>query len=141
MFEKIVVAVDGSDLSDKALETAIQLVKGNKADELHLIHVVPILSVPSYGGIMEIGLQSAMKKESENIIKSVVARVDQEGIPFTTNILTGEPGYEIVDYATKHHANLIVMGTRGHGRFKEWMLGSVSHKVSQLTKCPVLLVV
>ncbi len=46
----------------------------------------------------------------------------------------------ILDFADKHGSNLIVVGSRGLSGIKELMLGSVSHKISQYSKCPVLIV-
>jgi nucleotide-binding universal stress UspA family protein len=52
----------------------------------------------------------------------------------------GDPAKEVVEYASERHADLIVCGSRGHGRLKQLLLGSTSHKITQLADCSCLTV-
>ncbi|WKT79177.1 universal stress protein [Lysinibacillus fusiformis] len=54
--------------------------------------------------------------------------------------LKGDPSHQILEYAKEHEQELIIIGSRGLSGMKELMLGSVSHKVAQLSKCSVLIV-
>jgi nucleotide-binding universal stress UspA family protein len=57
-----------------------------------------------------------------------------------TKILQGDPAKEVVEFASERHADLIVCGSRGHGRMKQLLLGSTSHKITQLAGCSCLTV-
>jgi nucleotide-binding universal stress UspA family protein len=57
-----------------------------------------------------------------------------------TKILQGDPAKEVVEFASERHADLIVCGSRGHGRLKQLLLGSTSHKITQLAGCSCLTV-
>ena len=57
-----------------------------------------------------------------------------------TTALQGDPAKEVVEFASERHADLIVCGSRGHGRLKQLLLGSTSHKITQLADCSCLTV-
>ncbi len=61
-------------------------------------------------------------------------------VSYKVTILSGDPGPAIVEYANHHHADIIVIGSRGLSGLQEFVLGSVSHKVAKRANCPVLIV-
>jgi len=63
-----------------------------------------------------------------------------EGISTDIIHLKGDPAHEILNFAKNNEQQLIIIGSRGLSGMKEMMLGSVCHKVSQLSSCPVLIV-
>ena len=65
---------------------------------------------------------------------------DVGAIDVDTKILQGDPAKEVVEFASERHADLIVCGSRGHGRLKQLLLGSTSHKITQLAGCSCLTV-
>ncbi|WP_027417832.1 universal stress protein [Aneurinibacillus terranovensis] len=147
MFEKIVVAVDGSELGNKALEAAIAIGKQQQA-MLQVLHIIKQVVVAPYvvGEMAYVSreydeeIMAAMKKEGQELVDNAKAKAEAEGLTVSTHVITGDPARQILDFSKENHAKLIVMGSRGLGPFKEMMLGSVSHRVSQLSECPVLIV-
>ncbi|WCK53354.1 universal stress protein [Aneurinibacillus sp. Ricciae_BoGa-3] len=147
MFDKIVVAIDGSILSQKALDAAIELGKGRSAS-LSLLHVVKEIVIPPYvmGEMAFITREydedftAALRKEGEELLDIAKERVHKAGLTAEAHVITGDPASVILDFSKENHMQLIVMGSRGLGTFKEMMLGSVSHRVSQVSECPVLIV-
>lgn len=147
MFNKILVAVDGSEMSNKALMAAASIAKERNA-QISLFHVGKEAVIPPYMvGEMayiskeyNIDFNEAMKKEGEEVLKQAKAKVEAEGIAVDAFYVVGDPARQIVDQAVEGGYQLIVIGSRGLSGFKEMMLGSVSHKVSQLAECPVLIV-
>jgi nucleotide-binding universal stress UspA family protein len=55
-------------------------------------------------------------------------------------ILVGHPAERLVEFAEKHHIDLIALGSRGRNRFQRWVLGSVSQRVTAYAHCPVVVV-
>ncbi|GEN35003.1 MULTISPECIES: universal stress protein [Aneurinibacillus] len=147
MFKKILVAIDGSEMSDKALEAALSIAKEQGA-KVSLLHVGKEVVVPPYmvGEMVyisreyDIDFDEAMKKEGEELLGQAKAKAEKQGIETETIYVKGDPARQIVEQAEENGYQLIVIGSRGLSGFKELMLGSVSHKVSQLANCPVLIV-
>lgn len=147
MFRKMVVALDGSDLSKKALEAAVQLA-AEQNSELHLLHVVKEVVIPPYV-VGEIAyatrdynteLNEVLRNEGQELLKEAMEKAEGAKLVSRTILITGDPATEIVNYARDNAMQLVVMGSRGLGTLKEMMLGSVSHKVAQLAPCPVLII-
>lgn len=143
--EKILVPVDGSDNSKKALEFGADLARRYHA-KLHLLHVVQPLvaddvfalgavAVPVNASLEE--LEEAGKKVLE-AAGDVAAEVGLEGV--VSELCHGDPGREIVRYAEEQGVDTIVMGTRGLGNFAGLMVGSVSHKVNHHAPCTCITV-
>ena len=133
-FEKILVPLDGSKNSLKALDTAVHLAGENEAS-LAVIHVIHSLSQKS--GV-------AQKLSEEKIPPSFIIQTKKlatkNKIPFSSRVLTGDPGHAIIEYANTHGIDLIVIGARGVSTFKKIFLGSVSSYVLHKSKIPVMLV-
>lgn len=140
MFDKILVAIDGSKMSDKAVEMAKQLGNGQQS-EITLLHVGKELVIPPNAIVLEYEtLLEEVKKNGIELLNNAKDLLDKEGLKVSVVYKVGDPARQIVDFAKKEHYDLIIIGSRGLGNFKELMLGSVSHKVSQLSHCPVMIV-
>lgn len=140
MFDKILVAIDGSKMSDKAVEMAKQLGNGQQS-EITLLHVGKELVIPPNAIVLEyVTLLEEVKKNGIELLNNAKDLLDKEGLKVSVVYKVGDPARQIVDFAKKEHYDLIIIGSRGLGNFKELMLGSVSHKVSQLSHCPVMIV-
>jgi nucleotide-binding universal stress UspA family protein len=133
LFRRIVVGYDGSDHSKKALEIAVDLAKRYGA-EIIVITVVDIASStdPSVIKIAEDAAGQISSEASEKLSK--------EGIEHSSIIRHGDPGVEIVEAAEENKADLIVVGSRGLSTLRRLILGSVSRKVINKSKIPVLVV-
>ncbi|MBN6186066.1 universal stress protein [Aneurinibacillus sp. BA2021] len=147
MFKKVLVAVDGSEMGEKAIEAATIIAKEQGA-HVSLLHVGKEAVVPPYMvGEMayisreyNIDFSEAMQKEGEELLKKAKAKMEAAGVSAEAFYVVGDPARQIVDQAEEGGYQLIVIGSRGLSGLKEMMLGSVSHKVSQLATCPVLIV-
>lgn len=140
MFRNILVAVDGSENSDRALDMAVKLAKG-KNSRLVILHVAQssmgtrtMVSAQMNDTLLEIGrtvintYKEKLEKNGKNLRK------------IKTLLKQGDAAQRIIETTQAEHCDLIVIGRRGVGTFKQLLLGSVSQKVSSHTSCPVLIV-
>lgn len=154
MFENILVPLDGSEHSIRALETAIQIAKKFNG-KITLIHVysvavrpiiipepttltppgVPVMTPDEVSKIVE-----AARKIGAEILANGEQKVNAEKVPVKTMLVEGQVSSEIVKTAREENCALIVMGARGISRIKEILLGSVSDAVIRNAPCPVLVV-
>lgn len=139
MFDKILVAIDGSESSLKALDTAISIAEQQQS-QIALIAVGKRVVFPSMVGVDLNQINDAMKEEYQRILKEAQARADSKALTSMIIYREGDPAQQILELSQKGCYDLIVMGSRGLGALREVILGSVSHKVSQLARCPVLII-
>ena len=138
MFKNIVLAVDGSEYSHRAVEYAKSLAECYEAN-LWLIHVFPhtsdLLGVEDFDRLYEKRkcTGQAVLDDTEKTLRSTTFKVHQV-------LIEGSEAEAILKEAEEHQADLIVMGTRGYGAVKGLLLGSVSRKVIHLSTCPVMVV-
>lgn len=140
MYSRILVAVDGSEHSLKAARAAAELARQLHATELRV--VVAFDPLPSFLG--EPNLQAAINArldEAQQVMEKALQAIGPmpEGV-VRTEILEGPAAEAILQVAETHQSDLIVMGSRGLGRFAGLLLGSQSQKVVQHASCPVLIV-
>jgi len=153
MFNNILVAVDGSEHSKKALSYALELAE--KFDgKITLIHVystvVPLRpSVDTLAGpaltppasdAMAAKITEEAKQMGKRILEEAEQVVKERGISVEKVLKEGDIVREIVTTAQEGKFNLVVMGHRGLSRLKELFLGAVSEGVSHKVPCPVLIV-
>lgn len=139
-FSKLLVPVDQSENANKALEYALKLAKLSKCEMmvLHVLTSIPY-SEESYISIRE--LEDSLEKYANKYLDELVNKVEKEhGIILKTLVRRGGPVSGIMDTVKEEHIDLIVMGSRGLGGFKEMLLGSVSHGVISHAQVPVLIV-
>lgn len=144
MAQRILVAVDGSEASDKALEYAIQLAKQEQAD-LTVLAVVEPEHPQSHMFPTEYTSKpynDAEKNRLEQVLKEGAKKANNEApdVPLEMKLLFGRPGEEIVKECTEGAYKLVVVGSRGIGGIKGIILGSVSKSVADMAPCPVLIV-
>ena len=138
MFGHILVAVDGSHHSDKALDYARGLAEGFGA-RLLIVHVYPQISdLLGYRDFER--LVSRRQAAGQKIISAARQRLGRIDAAVLEDLLEGPEAEAILSAAQAHSVDLIVMGTRGRGAFEGLLFGSVSRKVTHLAPCPVLLI-
>lgn len=146
MFKKILVAVDGSKSSFKALDKAIELQKLMDT-EIYLICVYKHHSL--FEASLSIGRPDSMdipdkvlSEYAKEIVNHAKEMAKEKGaVKVRGFVKAGRPSSVIVKFAQDKEADLIVVGTRGTHSDKEGiLLGSVSHRVASRAKCPVLVV-
>jgi len=150
MLTKILVPYDGSSYASKALTRAIELAH-NLDSEIFLISVVNTgyISPPGLLGILKSKkeketvkkLSKSMKLNAEKMLKNAVKKCNSRGISASYRIEEGEIVGKILDLANSKKITLIVIGSHGlQGISKLKTLGSVSRRISESAKCPVLIV-
>ncbi len=137
MIQKILVAIDGSRHSSTALEMAVDLAQ-RYAASLMLVHAFPhvsdLLGTPQYERLLD-----ARTMIGTSLLEAAQAQVG-ERVPVDVQLIEGPPAQAILRVAQEESADMVVIGSRGHGQLAGLLLGSVSTTVSQHSHCPVLIV-
>lgn len=140
MYNKILLAADGSETSLKAAETTSKLVKNGFAKEVVILHVAPSI-VNSYYDLSPEVFEYATKKSkeaSQEILDKTKGLFPEEA-KVETMLRFGETAEAICEVA-KDGFDLVIMGSRGMNPLSGLMLGSVSTRVIHYSPCPVLIV-
>jgi nucleotide-binding universal stress UspA family protein len=141
MFDKIMVAIDQAEITNKLLDAAVEIAR-NKQTQVTLVHVSQEYVSNGMTYVPENFLEeilNEMEKAGLEQLQQAKSKLKSAGINPETVHLKGDPAHEILNYARDTEQQLIIIGSRGLRGIKEMMLGSVSHKVSQLSNCPVLI--
>ncbi|UYO06474.1 universal stress protein [Paenibacillus sp. PSB04] len=141
MFDKMMVAIDQAEITNKLLDAAVEIAR-NKQTQVTLVHVSQEYVSNGMTYVPENFLEeilNEMEKAGLEQLQQAKSKLKSAGINPETVHLKGDPAHEILNYARDTEQQLIIIGSRGLRGIKEMMLGSVSHKVSQLSKCPVLI--
>lgn len=139
MFERILLAVDGSEHALHATRKAAELARLMKPVEFRI--VVAYDPIPLYLGEPNMQLVITNRKgEAEEILSAAVKEVGTVPCEIHTEILEGDPASAILEVAKVRNSDVIVMGSRGLGRLAGLLLGSTSQKVVSHAPCPVLIV-
>jgi nucleotide-binding universal stress UspA family protein len=153
---RILVPHDGSEMSDKALDKAIDFSKAFKS-EIIILHIVDDRLIPSRAILGFIGEKSRLedakmqalkilKVGAEAMLKDRMEKVKANGINVRFITGMGAPAEGIIDVAENEHVDLIVMGSRELKREKEYvagklkLLGSVARRVSEIAESPVMII-
>lgn len=142
MFKKILLASDGSESSLRAARHAIALVSAFPEAKVDVIYVVPPIPPQwySYYAPIDLDIPAIVRKAGEEALASTLQLFQEAGVSVQSLVESGDAAEEICAVAAEHHYDLIIVGRRGLGPLRELALGSVSHKVCQHAKCPVLVV-
>ena len=138
--KRIVIATDGSAAAHDAVAFGLELAEHEDAEAI-VVHVVPLLEVVSRNGFGLVGhARYEPGPDDEDVLARARAIADRHAVPVRTMLLQGDTVDEIVTYADAVDADLIVVGSRGHGAVASALLGSVSRGVLSESKRPVLVV-
>ena len=148
LIKKILVAHDGSENADKALEVGLDLADRYSAEVIILSvsssvsKFTPWISFPS---VSQSTLNAYLKEIEENQQKMLFsalkkAKETKPKIRTSTKLVIGKPADMIVKTAKEDEFDLIVVGSRGLSGVNEFLLGSVSDRVADKATCPVLIV-
>ena len=148
MIKKILVAIDGSKQSDKALDFALDLAK-NYSAEIVLINVLSpsLLSHIYISGmyVPDVDYSKYLKQIKTAHEKLLLKAHDKakdfkKTLKVSKKLVEGRPAEKIVEIAKKEMFDLIVVGNKGLGGIKEIFLGSVSYRIADKAQCSVLIV-
>jgi nucleotide-binding universal stress UspA family protein len=143
MFEKILIATDGSKHSEKAAEMALEMARltGGKVTALYVADVSNYFAPVdmSYNIADEVigGMRNLVLKDAEAAVKRVEEMAKVAGVTFESNIIEGNPADDIMKFAEESKEDLIVMGGIGRTGLEKFLLGSVAEKVVRNSRVPV----
>lgn len=134
--ERIVVGVDGSEISRAALQWAVDEARRRNA-AVEAIHALHQPFVYGYAYLAEVETDE-FAQEAQAILDKTIAAVDTTGVPVEARVVGGGPSQVLVEAAKD--ADLLVVGSRGRGGFSGLLLGSVSQQVAHHAPCPVVII-
>ncbi|MGB2875397.1 MAG: universal stress protein [Gaiellaceae bacterium] len=138
--KKILIATDGSDSAREAVEFGLELAS-EQGSQLVFAHVAPGMDVLPTGGFgMTAAVPHELTEDDRSPLEDASALAAERGIEARTELLRGDPVNEIVAFADTIDADVIVIGSRGHGVIASALLGSVSRGVLHEARRPVLIV-
>jgi len=138
MFDKILVAVDGSQASEKALAAAVDLATHYQAELVAL----SVAEAPEVVGLVDEvdELRQSAEAHYRRIGEAAVEYARSRGVALRSVVVRGHAADAIVRYAESEGINLIVLGQHGHSRVARFFLGSTSDRVSEHSHCTVMIV-
>lgn len=144
MYGALLCPVDGSACADAAADHAISLAAAT-GGTLHFLYVVDVRY--AYADTRAPGDERAerstdvtagMQSRGEAVLEGVVERASAEGVSATSQIRVGVPHESIVNYASEHGVDLVVIGTHGESGLLSGLLGSTTDRVVRTASVPVL---
>jgi nucleotide-binding universal stress UspA family protein len=141
MEQKILVPLDGSASSERAIKPAEKIAKAFDC-EMVLFRVIdtPLETSPEAEPEEERRVASSRIEEATAYLKGIASRIEGEGIKTRVEVGAGYPHTAILALADKEDVDFIVMTTHGHTGLARVLVGSVAEKVLHATERPVLLV-
>jgi nucleotide-binding universal stress UspA family protein len=137
-FERILVAIDGSEASDRAFAKALELAAVTKAKLIALAVEGPL---PAYAAT--VGEVDEVKREKDQFFSALAVQARSEaqaaGVLVDVEVRPGHPAELIVRFASEANADLVVIGHKGHF-LRDHLLGSTADRVSEHAHCPVMIV-
>jgi nucleotide-binding universal stress UspA family protein len=142
--DTIVVGVDRSECARNALRFAIEEARLHGA-VLHVVHAwevpyLPVAGAPMFalGALPE--LEQSAQVEAEHALEPILEGVDTSGVEISPHVVRGSAAHVLLETAADVDADLLVVGSRGHGGFTGLLLGSVSQQCVHHARCPVAIV-
>jgi nucleotide-binding universal stress UspA family protein len=142
MLKEILIATDGSASAQEAVAFGLELAIEQHAEPV-FIHVAPAvdaLPVPGFGIGGPAAIPHVLSEDDWSSLESATELAAQNGLEAKTKLAVGNPVKEIVRYANAIEADLIVVGSHGHGAIAGALLGSVSLGVLHEVRRPVMVV-
>nr|WP_312486583.1 universal stress protein [Achromobacter ruhlandii] len=139
--KNVLIPVDGSANSLRAVHYMIDHVREHGACNLHLLNVQPpIVSGAVLAFVSHDMIQQYYEDEARTALADAKAVLDKAGIMYQSNLRVGNVAESIQAYAAEHQCDHIVMGSRGLGAAGSLMLGSVALKLLHAVHVPVVMV-
>ncbi|MFH1501775.1 MAG: universal stress protein [Candidatus Eisenbacteria bacterium] len=142
MFERILVAVDGSLDADAAVRAATAMAAAGGASGGSSVDICHVFQIPEqYRADLDDAAEDALRKDGEDALAHAVRVAAEAGVKARPHLLDeADPAEAVLELASSLDASLIVLGVRGKSADMVRPLGSVSTAVSQRAGCSVLLV-
>jgi len=139
-YQKILIATDGSENTQRAVSYGIEIAKlsGAAVHALYVVNTSPLISDSWTVGKKSI--YEIIRSEGEKAVSEVKKIGEASGVKVREVVLDGYPSNEIIDFAENNDIDLIVMGTLGKTGLDRLLIGSVAEKVVRGSKVPVMVV-
>lgn len=138
MYQKILVAADGSDHSKRAAREAVKMAKSNPDAVVTLLYVIDYEKARNE--ILHGQSSDEVHFERRKHLLPLEEIFQDAGVAYETKTLHGTPGPTIVKHANEVGYDVVFIGSRGLNALQEMVLGSVSHKVAKRVQAPVIIV-
>ncbi|MFB4165145.1 universal stress protein [Alteribacillus sp. JSM 102045] len=138
MYQKVLLAADGSEHSLRSADHAIALVKGEKEAHIDVIYVVD--GDKSKSDVLHYGNTELIQSKRKEKLEPIEQKLKENNVPHDIHLKHGEPGPAIVKFANDGDYDCVVLGSRGLNQLQTMVLGSVSHKVAKRVQCPVMII-
>jgi nucleotide-binding universal stress UspA family protein len=145
MYTRILVPLDGSELSECSLEHIKELAAVGGVSEVVLLRVVEPLAPNdaaawSGSGYTITDVQNKNKASALDYLSRLAAKLTDQGITTRSEVIEGRAAESILDYADENKMELIVISTHGRSGISRWTFGSVADKVVRHSHIPVLVI-
>jgi nucleotide-binding universal stress UspA family protein len=137
MYENVLLPYDGSDGAAEVLHHASELAHWADAT-IQLLYVAD--TTRDSVTVVDGHTVDALVRRGEDVVDEAAKTLDTLGVPYSTDVVQGNPAPTIVEYADRYDQDLIVMPTHGREGVSRYLIGSVSEKVVRLSSVPVLTV-
>jgi nucleotide-binding universal stress UspA family protein len=131
----IIVAVDGSEGSTKAMHRAAAMTRAMQGTRLTVVHVI---NTKDYPALISNTIDKGAEARAGCIIDDALEIANSEGVVARSAVLHGQPVAEIIRFAEQNHADMIVTGCRGLHGARGLLVGSVSEALTKRAICSVL---
>lgn len=138
VYRNILVAVDGSPDAEAALDHAAELARDQHA-RLTLVTAIPQLPATALLASGATPPRTEVVRHYADMLRAAAATLPED-VSVTTLLVEGPPARALIERARSGDFDLIVMGSHGHGRLHQSLLGCVSQKVLSCSPVPVLLI-
>jgi nucleotide-binding universal stress UspA family protein len=143
MYKKILVPLDGSKLSEHALDHLSEFLTSSSDTGVVLLRVVEPLTVLYAGGsaatVVTQEAQKQLEADAAAYLNKIESRLKRKKLSVETAVILGIPADVILDFASQHKVDLIIMSTHGRSGISRWFFGSVAEKVIRHSTVPVLI--
>ena len=137
--KKILVAHDGSKLSDKALKKGVEIAVRFDSN-LTVLTVIPDLYLTELSDLDRKRIMDALTEETMIAMEKIRSTLAGKSVEAKTITRQGMPAEKILETAKKMKIDLLIVGSHGRHGAKKFLLGSISSKVVEYANCPVLVV-
>ncbi len=139
--KKVLLPVDGSEHSDRAVDHLIRQVQEEGPVELHLLNVqIPVDSGHARMFVTAGDIEAYHREEGLQALKSAREKLDVAGVEYRWHVAVGHIADTVIRFAREHAIDSIVMGTHGRSALTHLLLGSVASEVSRKAGMPVTLI-
>ncbi len=143
MDKRILVTLDGSEMSEQALPVAIEQAKILES-ELYLLRVINPLAKSYRTGLVTVSAienaEEQLRVLANDYLENIANKVRESGIPVKVFSLIGVPYKEIIRFSEQEQVDFIIMCTRGESGISRWLLGSITDHVIRGSRIPVVVV-